>query len=299
MGTLRQALSNARTSEWVKWVCTSENACAKETAAFLERALEGLPANSRDHCVRRLKGGDEHEVDARLHELLIHEITRHAGWRPLYQPRIENKTPDLLLQIDGLDYLADVFVTKRPEKTRFVQGSCHGYVDSGEAAKKLADRVAEKAQAYGSLQKPLILFAIFQEHAVGHRDLEGALYGDTIAEIGSTGGLTDMCHEDWHPHGVFCPPGFAANYPWLSAVIGCDWFDTRARDRPGRRLHCFVYNHWQPRVSVGAQLGRFPEVRWSYADHRWIPTIHGQPNLVMSTDSVDPVWAPYTSDEPW
>ena len=176
-----------------------------------------------------------------------------------------------------------------------------GYRDSGEAAKKIADMVSKKAGRYRRLHLPLILFVFFAGHDVGTDDVERALYGATVNELCLNGGLAVHCHEDWHSHGVFCPPGPTGRHRELSAVIACDWFDTLAPGRPGRRLRCVVYHHWQPCVALArGSFGRFHDVHWENKSGLFIPAASGESNLVMNTTSSnEPQWAPYSADCPW
>src|SRR5260221_12092584 len=155
---------------------------------------------------------------------------------------------------------------------------------------------------HDALPISLILFVVFMGHNVKTRDLEKALYGATVNELSSIGGLTIDCHEEGRRHGVFCPPGPRARHRELSAVIGCNWFDTLARGKPGRRLCCGVYHHWQPRVAVAlGSFGRFQDVYWLRNESGlFIPVISGEPNLVMTTTSeTQPDGTSYSADTPW
>jgi hypothetical protein len=298
---LREVLADRELSDWARWLTTSTDLGARETLLFLERAFIHLPCRAQQRVLKQ-RNANSNKVDSLLHELLLHEVCHEFGLDPAFEPEIEGQTPDLALKVAGQTYIAEVFLTNRPKKTVIDFGGFSGYRDRGEAAKKIADMVSEKAVRYRGLHVPLILFVVFMGHNVRPHDLETALYGATVNELLSTGGLTIDCHEDWHSHGVFCPPGPTACHRELSAIVGCDWFDTLARTKPGRRLHCVVYHHWQPCVALApGSFGRFQDVCWRRTKSGFfIPTISGEPNLVMSTTSRnEPEWATYSADRPW
>ena len=69
-----------------------------------------------------------------------------------------------------------------------------GYLDCGQAARKLADRVAEKASKYARLNQPLIVFVMFGGYDIGFDDLETALYGSTAQELFVAGVSSEECH---------------------------------------------------------------------------------------------------------
>ena len=203
-----------------------------------------------------------------------------------------DKCPDLSVCIEGKSFLADVVVASRPTSTMNLDGYC----DSGQAAEKLADRVAKKASKYARLKQPLIVFVMFGGYDIGFDDLETALYGSTVQDDGVS---SEECHPDWHKHGILCPPS-EPSHPLLSATIGCQWFPSLTRN--GQRPHCVVYHHWQPRVPLplGA-FGRFCDLHWRFheRDLRFLPEWCGEPDIVMSTGDDPPYFAPYSSDNPW
>ena len=162
-----------------------------------------------------------------------------------FEPNVGKQHPDLSVCIEGKTFLADVVVVSRPSSTMHPAGD--GYLDCGQAAGKLAARVAEKASQYARLNQPLIVFVMFGGYDIGFDDLETALYGSIAQELFVAGVSSEECHPDWHEHGILCPPS-ANPHPLLSAAIGCQWFDSLTRN--GRRLHCVVYHHWQPRVAL-------------------------------------------------
>jgi hypothetical protein len=243
---------------------------------------------------------DSSNVDALLYEILVFDVCRRMDLSPEFEPQAGGKTPDLRLQICGQEYFADVFVTTRPGKTRIRFQGYDGWKDSGEAAKKIADVIDQKAAKYRNLRSPLLLFVARVGHDVSLLDLEIALFGSAVGEMKSTGGLKRNCHKDWHTHGPFCPPGPEAKHRHVSAVISCDWFASLART--GQRLHCVVYHHWSPMAQLPlGSFGKFPEIHFEEnAVGRFMPAIRGVGNMVMST-TAEPVavWAPYSPNLPW
>lgn len=298
---LTEVLADCKLSDRARWLTTSTDPGARETLLFLDRAFMHLPHPAQRGVARRLANAVSSDVEALFRELLVYEVCYEFGLDPDFGPKIAGQTPDLALEIAGQTYIADVFLTNRPVKTVIECGDPSGYRDGGEAAKKIADVVSEKALRYRGLQVPLILFVVFADHNVKPGDLQTALYGATVYELSSTGGLTVDCHEDWHRHGVFCPPGPTACNREISAIVGCDWFDTLGRGKPGRRIHCVVYHHWQPHVTLALRsFGRFQDVYWPRDESGlFMPSISGEPNLVMSTTSAkEPEWGPYSADRP-
>ena len=301
MEELTKILAACDLSDWARWLFTSTDPDARETQLFLNRAFMHLPPSTQQRETRQLGNADSSNTDAFLHELLVYEVCYEFGLDPDFKPIIDGKTPDLKLKIAGKTYLAEVFRTNRPKKTVIEFNGHPGYRDRGEGAKKIADRLSEKAATYRGLNHALILFVVFAGRTVNTRDLETALYGATVNELSSAGGLNIDCHEEWHRHGVFCPPGPTARHREISAAIGCDWFDTLARNTPERRLHCVVYHHWQPHVAVAlGSFGRFQDVCWVGDESGlFIPQISGEPKLVMSTTGNEPKWGSYSADHPW
>lgn len=301
MRSIAEVLAGAREhSEWTKWLATSPDESAKEIMAFFDKALSHVPASTEKKILRRLATSDSSNADALLYEILIFDVCRRFGLEPEFEPQAGGKTPDLRLQICGQEYFADVFMTTRPGKTRIRFQGYDGWEDSGEAAKKIADVIDQKAAKYRNLRSPLLLFALRDGHDVSQLDLEIALFGSAVCEMKSTDGLRRNCHKDWHVHGAFCPPGENAKHRHVSAVVSCEWFASMART--GRRLHCVVYHHWSPAIqlSIGS-LGRFPDIYFEEDERgHFIPNLNGVGNIVMSTTAEDNVrWAPYLANQPW
>jgi hypothetical protein len=289
-------------SSWATWLVSSDETAACETRTFLESGFTRLPSEARRAVAKRLRQADSANVDALLHELLVYEVCNRLGILAALEPKVGGQRPDLELRRGNQTYLADVFLTSRPLRTRREFGGLRGYRDAGEAAKKIADAICTKITKYRDFQLPLLVFVVFEGRDVGHRHVETALYGGTVDEIAANGGITLPCHEDWHPHGILCPPGISSPRQELSAVVGCDWFDTLSRARPGRRLHCVVYHHWQARRPLPDEMfGPIPEVRWRQnAGGLLAPVRRGIGNLVLETSSVPGVnFAPYSPNEAW
>jgi hypothetical protein len=298
---IAEAFAGARElSEWANWLATSPDESAKEILAFFDNALSHVAEPARKKIFRRLATSDSSNVDGLLYEILLFDVCRRMDLSPVFEPQAAGKTPDLRLQIGDQEYFADVFVTTRPAKTRIRFQGCDGWEDSGEAAKKIADVIDQKAAKYRNLRSPLLLFVARVGHDVSLLDLEIALFGSAVGEMKATGGLKRDCHKDWHTHGTFCPPGPEAKHRHVSAVISCDWFASVART--GQRLHCVIYHHWSPVVQLPiSTFGCFPHVHFEEdARGHFIPAVSGVGNIVMSMTAEDIVrWAPYSPNQPW
>jgi hypothetical protein len=300
---LAEILHSAASSDWTTWLVTSTTSPAAEARAFLDRALSHLPTATHNRVAKRLQRGDAAGIDAVLHELVAFETCRTLHLSPTFEPDAGGQRPDLSIQINGTTVWCDVFVTYRPTSTLRTFQDLQGYEDAGQAAKKIGDAVSTKATKYAKLNAPLIVFVMFGRYNVGLQDLETALYGSTVDEVSVDGVSTSECHEDWHKHGILCPPSASAPYPSLSAVVSCDWFDTLSRSAQGRRLHCVVYHHWRSQfpLSPGA-FGPFCDLWWQWDEsrQRFIPRLSGDSSIVMSTASDDPPrFAPYSTEAPW
>lgn len=290
------------------WLATSSAAPAADARSFLDRALAHLPASSLLRARKRMERSDPQGIDAVLHELLAFEVCRSLGMKPTFEPEAGGQQPDLSLQIDGATFWADVLVTYRPIRTLLTADGphgrkVHGYRDAGESAKKIGDRIAEKAAKYARLDAPLIVFVMFGEYNVGLRDLETALYGSTVDEVSIDGLPLGECHPPWHEHGILCPPSGETPHRSLSAVVSCEWFDTLNKAARGRRLRFVAYHHWRPRfeLPLGA-FAPFCDLHWeSDASAQLLhPQFSGDGSVVMSTTSDDPPrFAQYSTEAPW
>ncbi len=148
---------------------------------------------------------------------------------------------------------------------------------------------------------PLLVFVVFGGHDVNQGDLQAALYGSTIAEVLADGAAHERSHDQQGRHGVICPPGPGARHDNLSAVIGCDWFDTLNRDDPGRRLHALVLHHWRPHVPLeSGSFDPFGEILWRDDTSGYVPIISHDTDVVIKTDSVGTLeHGRYSADDPW
>jgi hypothetical protein len=272
-----------------------------ESMAFLDRSFARLSPAKQGRVVARIQSGDIAEVDSVTGELLIHEVCHLLRLEPDFEPDIGGLTPDLQLRAGGVAFVADVFVTNRPVSTLRRFGGLNGYVDRGEANKKIADAVASKAAKYNTSRMPLLVFVVFGGHDVDHHDLQTALYGSTVAEIQADGATSEAWHNSVGRHGLLCSPGRGTAHRNMSAVIGCDWFDTLKRDALGRRLHCLVFHHWDPHVAVApGSFEPFGEIRWKSEPSRYVPIPSAHLNVVMKTDSnTEAVFGRYSADVPW
>jgi hypothetical protein len=295
--------SVAQKSEWATWLTTSSATAASETRAFVDRALGHLSATTLGRVTKRLRRSDGAGIDAVIHELVAFEMCRGFRLNPTFEPDAGSQQPDLSIQIDHTTIWCDVFVTYRPTSTLTTFAGARGFEDSGQAAKKIADAVSTKATKYAKLNGPLIVFVMFGGYNVGMEDLETALYGSTVDEVAAEGVSVQRCHEDWHQHGILCPPTVDSPHMSLSAVLGCDWFDTLNRTGRGRRMHCVVYHHWRARFALPLGVfAPFCDLSWQIdtSRDRFLPHVTGDSSVVMSTTSDDPPrFAPYSTLDPW
>ena len=181
--------SHEQLSDWARWLVTSPRKPAVELRGFLDRALLHLPAPKR--VLQRLQSADATGFDAILHELLMFEVCTILRMNPTFEPNVGEQRPDLSVCIEGKTFVADVVVVYRPTSTMNLAGD--GYHDSGQAAKKLADRVGKKANKYACLNQPLIVFVMFGWYDIRFGDLETALYGSTVQEIQEFGVSLEEC----------------------------------------------------------------------------------------------------------
>lgn len=287
-------------SDLAAWLADPDGT-GTQTMAFLERSLSRVPPTKQKRVIARIQAGDQSETDSVLHELMIHEVCYLLNLHPTFQPAIDDLTPDLELRAAGVAFIADVFITNRPVSTLRQFGGLDGYVDGGEACKKVADAIASKATKYRASGMPLLVFVILGGHDVDHGDLQAALYGSTIGEVLVDGAVNERAHDRGGRHGILCPPGPGAKHDNLSAVIGCDWFDTLNRDDPGRRLHSLVFHHWRPRIPLEpGSFTPFGEIRWRHDISGYVPSISHDTDVVIKTDAVPRVeHGRYTADDPW
>jgi hypothetical protein len=300
---LAEILGSVDKSDWTTWLVSSDSPSAAETRAFLSRALLHLPDATHRRVVKRLQRADPAGVDAVIHELVAFETCSTLHLDPTFEPDAGGQRPDLSIEINGSTFWADVFVTYRPTTTLRTFDGLNRYEDAGQAAKKIGDTIAAKATKYAKLDAPLIVFVMFGQYNVGLHDLETALYGSTVDEVSAGGLSSSECHQDWHKHGILCPPSVDAPHSSLSAVISCDWFDTLNSAKRGRRLHCVVYHHWRSRFPL--PLGTFApfcDLWWQFdkSGELLLPKVSGDSSVVMSTTSDDPPrFATYSTEAPW
>ncbi|MGH9355027.1 MAG: hypothetical protein ACRD10_02745 [Terriglobia bacterium] len=220
-------------------------------------------------------------VDAALYELVAHELLRRLEFTPTFKPAYKasaNKklSPDMDVMINGQKYIVDVFLTHNAIKTiKRGRDRFRLTVNQGENAKNIHDKIIQKCGKYASIQKPIILVVFLGDHNVELLDVSRALYG---------AGLEDGWLKDKFPFGIAdfqreISSKFNQELPGgailpdeegvprcanLSAVLACDWFDSLDKNRPGKRLYCIAFHHWQPNVPIPpARFSNFREVVWS------------------------------------
>lgn len=306
MVTIRSAIEKNRSaSTWARWIATGGSPASIHCRDFLDRALLHVNNGARSRVIKRIRSGDAAQLDATLYELAAHEFLSLLGVAPTMDPLVATQqTPDLAINVDGQQFIADVFVTHSPQST---YGDCDdgtGWAkDSGERARKIADRLAGKSSKYAALGVPLIQIVFLGDHrSLSLQDVEVALYGVALSEfVDSDSYPRDFCFER-RSGGILLPDGERLPHQHLSAVLAIDWFDTLNRKHPGRRFACCLLNHYQPNVRLrSGALSPFREIRWnSCGVNAWRPESTGELAIVARCD-VDPKieFGRYSGDNPW
>jgi hypothetical protein len=308
--TFVDSLHNRGTkSDWITWLIQSTDKPAVETLAFLSKCYSEVPLGKRASLSKRLKAGDQQEVYAAITELVIHELLKRLDLQPEWSPILQDLTPDLKFQVAGQEFVADVVRVKSPSKTVRERGKVILSWDkptepSESRAKKIADRIAEKATKYSKLKLPFVAFIFRGDHYLSDvAKVEVALYGMTLDEITLEAGFpTNLGHGHPYP-GILLPrDGQETPHRNLAAVVYCDWFDTLNRADEGKRLHCIVLHNWAASTVLPIEaFGSFGQITWFKTDiGRWAPRIIGDRGIVskfIDGDSME--MRIYSAAAPW
>jgi len=259
----------ASKSEWVSWLVNDNENAARATLGFLNTCCANIPASKHPRIFQKL-AGDQSEVEATIHELVAHELLRRLGLSPEFEPSIAGLTPDLSFETEGKRFLGDVYLTHSPSKT--LRDHSDG---TGEAwdtskpdesrAKKIADKLRDKAGRYEPIALPFVAFVFLGDHRIlSASDVERALFGMTACEVSLERFPKSVSH-DRVPVGGLLLPDEDGNYGHhnLSAVISCDWFDTLNRQDRGKRLHCRVLHNWTGEALPVKAFSIFPQIIWN------------------------------------
>src|SRR5262249_18775106 len=94
-----------------------DNEAIRSTVDFLDICFAGIPVEKQKGILKRLKTADESEIEARLYELVCHQLLFSLGLSPELEPVLGNYRPDLRFNVFGTEFIAEVFVTHSPTKT--------------------------------------------------------------------------------------------------------------------------------------------------------------------------------------
>lgn len=307
METIRSAIErNQSASPWARWIAIGKSPASIHCRDFLDRALLRVNNPARSRVLKRIQSVGAAQLDATLYELAAHEfLSLLPGVAPTMDPRVATEqTPDLSINIDGQQFIADVFVTHSPQSTYGDRGDETGWAkDSGERAQKIADRLAEKSSKYAALAVPLIQIVFLGDHRIlSLQDVEVALYGVALSEFVDSDSYPRDFYFEQRRGGILLPDGERPRYPHLSAVLAIDWFDTLNHKHPGRRFACRLLNHYQPNVRLrSGALSPFQEIRWnSCGVNAWRPESTGESAIVARCDVDQKIeFGRYSGDNPW
>ena len=302
-------LNRTTRSIWITWLIQSTDKAAIETLAFLSKCYSEVPHDRRSRLSKRLEAGDQQEVDAAITELVIHELLKRLELQPEWSPAIEGLTPDLKFQVAGQEFIADVVRVKSPSKTvdkrsNIILSEDKPTEPSESRAKKIADRIAEKATKYSKLKLPFVAFVFRGDHYLSDvAKVEVALYGMTLDEIMLEAGFpTSLDHGHPYP-GILLPrDGQETPHRNLAAVVYCDWFDTLNRADEGKRLHCIVLHNWAASTALPIEaFDSFGQITWLKTDiGHWTPRIIGDRGIVSKfIDGNSMEMRIYSAATPW
>lgn len=297
---------------------TGDDGWARDTYAFLERCYGNLAASDRQAWARRMTG-DQPQIEATIRELVAHELLLRLGCQPQYEPEVEGRIPDLKFYVGQQEFVADVAVvhtpdrpagpkdrpSRRQDRTYRRIGNAVEMVDMGERAKQIADKIEEKAGKYSALKTPLVVFVFRGDHYMwGVPNVLEAVLGYPLASPKiERVAIPHLIHTLDYTPGLFWPDDFGVGrFPNLSAVVGCDWFDTLRIEDGGKRLYCLIIHHWAARVPLAMTAFReFSQVVWTQQGPdtwEWQFTVEG--NIVARLPPTGGIeFRPYSSDNPW
>jgi hypothetical protein len=110
-------IAAAERSDRVRWLVASRSVAANETKAFLTIAFSNIRAEKQKEIAARPRKDATSRIEATIHELVAHELLRRLQLRPVFEPKLQKKTPDLLFEAAGVRFISDVVVTHSPLKT--------------------------------------------------------------------------------------------------------------------------------------------------------------------------------------
>ena|SRR2546427_2949363 len=300
----------AEQSNWVRWLVTSNSGAANETRAFLETAFINIRVEKQNEIAARIRDDNASRIEATIHELVAHELLRRLQLRPVFEPKLQGKTPDLLFQTAGARFISDVFVTHSPLKTvRYINHRTYEARDTDQPSESRADKIAKtlqgKAEFYASLGFPIVpLVFLGDRRALGFGDVEKACFGITLEEIALEAAFPENLPRYRAPVGGLFLPREDLRIPCenIPAVVSCDWFDTLNRQNPGKRLACRILHRWSARTPLPVEaFDPLPQVCWDHVSAGgWQPRFTTEPNLVLQFLDTDQIRVrQYSANAPW
>lgn len=246
-----------RKSPWAKWLTDNRRPDGKQTRSFLLTCCQetGCPGK----LLKRARSErSEKNLKAMVFELVAFELLRRLCLKPVFQPKVYGKTPDLSFRTGATDFLADVFVIFGSEEnsTAFRADEVTECEDDDQAevrmARKARDEIANKASKYRILKGPLVLFAFLFDHAHSNVALiENLLFSKT--DNASDERAILMPWEDGNLH-----------HRNLSAVVVAEWFQQPGAGNHLRRLYCgILHNPYAATRLPQAPFDGFQQVTWS------------------------------------
>ncbi len=281
-------------THWIKWLSIDTCKAATETLDFLSKSYSNVPSYKRAKIKKRFQKTNQQEADATIHELVIHELLRRLKLNPEWSPVIEGLNPDFMFLVNGRSFIADVLLVKSPIRTirncgQVIKSWDMPSIPAESRAKKIADKICEKATKYSKLSFPLVLFIFFGDHfLLDIQKVETALFGKTIE---------DILRDNKYPIDEI----YHASYKNLAAIIACKWFDTNNTLDEGRRLRCNVLHNWAAKspLSIDA-FSSFGQIVWESNGELKRPRYLGDQSMVVKFKAKDElVIKPYSSVAPW
>jgi hypothetical protein len=98
----------AQRSQWITWLVATASAAAVDTRAFLQTAFSHIRVEKQRDVADGIRKGDASQIEVTIHELVAHELFRKLQLRPVFEPLLEGKTPDLSFETAGMKCIADI-----------------------------------------------------------------------------------------------------------------------------------------------------------------------------------------------
>lgn len=277
---INNALSKAASkSEWINWLVNNHETSACSTRDFLTTCFANIPTAKHPRIFQKL-AGDKYEIEATIHELVAHELLHRLGLTPELEPSVGGLTPDLIFEVGGKRFLAEVYLTHSPSKTlQDFGGGKGGARDTSKRGEsrthKITDVLVDKAEKYEHLAEPLVIFVFLGDHQIlSPDDVEKALFGMTAREVSLERRFPQSVYREGVLVGGLLLPDEDGNYQHsnLSAVVSCDWFDTLNPHARGKRLHCSVLHNWAGEALPVEAFKLFPQLIWNKSEPDvWVP----------------------------